>query len=328
MKDYIIQIKNLSVYYQIKGGRIKTLDNVNMGFERGKITALIGESGCGKSTLTNAILGVLPINADISNEAEILFNQDDLLKLKEEERRQFRWLRASMVFQAAQSAFNPTMRIEDQLMDSIFDHNPKATRKEARAKVLELLDLVRLNPERVLESYPHELSGGMRQRAIIAMSMILDPELIILDEPTTALDTITQSYVFGILLDIHKKRNLSMILITHDMAAASKLSENVVVMYGGNIMENCTTNEIFSSPKHPYSQGLINSIPFIDGDVATKKPIKGSPPDLLNRPVGCIFEPRCEKSFDLCLSDKPEPISCGKDRFAACHLLTENGGKQ
>jgi peptide/nickel transport system ATP-binding protein len=180
---------------------------------------------------------------------------------------------------------------------------------------------VRLDPERTLNSYPHELSGGMRQRAIIAMALVLDPDLVILDEPTTALDTVTQSYIFGILKDIQKRRNLTMILITHDMAAASKLSENIVVMYGGNIMESCTTSEIFKSPLHPYSKGLIGSIPFIDGQVVDKKPIKGSPPDLLNKPDGCIFEPRCPDAIKICKDQKPPLICPAPNREAACHLV-------
>jgi peptide/nickel transport system ATP-binding protein len=204
-------------------------------------------------------------------------------------------------------------------MDSIFDHQPGCSVSTAEAKVCELLELVRLDPARILPAYPHQLSGGMRQRAVIAMSLVLDPELIILDEPTTALDTITQSYVFDILQNIHKTRALSMIFITHDMAAAARLSRNMMVMYGGRIMEVNKTSAVFLGAVHPYTRGLIDSTPFIDSEVSAKKPISGAPPDLLNPPSGCLFHPRCPDVKPICREKKPE-LNNYNQVLSCCHF--------
>ncbi|MFC1745480.1 ABC transporter ATP-binding protein [Candidatus Riflebacteria bacterium] len=317
--ENIIEIKDLTVSYKIKVGEIVTVDQVSLGFEKGKVTALIGESGCGKTTLTNAIMDVLPLNASISKRSRVLFAGKDITESTEEEKRMFRWRKASIVFQAAQSALNPLANLSEQLTDSIFDHNPGISQSKAEEKIIELLELVRLEPGRVLDAYPHELSGGMRQRVIIAMSMVLDPEFIFLDEPTTALDTITQSYIFSILTDIHANRNLSMVLITHDMAAAAKLSENIVVMYGGRVMEINKTRKVFSNPQHPYTQGLINSMPVIDGENVKKVPIKGAPPDMLNPPEGCIFSPRCPEVKKHCKFGKPDFVE-SEGALVSCFL--------
>lgn len=303
--EYVLEIRNLSVSYQVRDRALVTVDRVSASFAKGRITGLIGESGCGKSTMTGAILGVLPLNAKIHSESEVLFDGENILSWSQERKRLFRWAHASMVFQAAQSAFNPLATLREQLLDSILDHLPAGSVTDATAKVEDLLRLVRLEPGRILDAYPHQLSGGMRQRAIIAMSLVLDPEFIILDEPTTALDTITQSAIFDTLLDIHRKRDLTLILITHDMAAASRLCDRMMVMYGGRIMETNSTTELFKNPVHPYSRGLVDSMPFIDDDLSGKKPIGGHPPDLLNPPSGCIFHPRCHEVVERCRSERP-----------------------
>jgi peptide/nickel transport system ATP-binding protein len=301
----VFRVKDLTVEYHTRDGWLRSLDNITLDFERGKVTALIGESGCGKSTIINAMMGVLAPNARLGKTSKITYDELPLLEIPEEERRKFRWQEASMVFQAAQNAMNPTLRIEEQLLDSIWDHNPRMSSEQAKKKMVELLEMVRLDPERVLRSYPHELSGGMRQRAIIAMAMVLDPKCIILDEPTTALDMITQHYIFDILTEIQEKRSMSMIIITHDIALAAKLAHNMVVMYGGEVMEIAPTEDLFDRPGHPYTRGLLEAIPFIDGEIVKKKPIRGSPPDLINKTTSCIFHTRCQYAIRACSERKP-----------------------
>ena len=212
-----------------------------------------------------------------------MFKGEDLLKQRKEAQRLFRWQKASMIFQAAQNALNPTMKISDQLKDSIWDHNTKMKKTEIQKENRRIARHGQTRQGKGPLFLPHQLSGGMRQRVIIAMSMVLDPELLILDEPTTALDMITQHYIFDILTDIQKKKNLSMILITHDIGIAAKLAQNIVVMYGGEIMEVAQTEKLFEKPLHPYTKGLLGAIPFIDGEVVKKKPIEGSPPDLIHK---------------------------------------------
>ncbi len=325
--ENILEIKRLSVSYQIGDKFLKSIDNIDVHFELGKVTGLIGESGCGKSTMINSVMGVLAPNSKISPESEILFLNEDLLSMTDEDLRKFRWMKASMVFQAAQNAMNPTLKISEQLMDSIYDHDKNITKKAAVDKVVELLNLVKLDPDRVFDSYPHELSGGMRQRVIIAMAMVLDPELIILDEPTTALDVITQSFIFDILVEIQNKKNLSMILITHDIALSSKLAHNMIVMYGGEVFEIAETETLFDNPLHPYTIGLLDSMPFIDGDLVEKKTIKGSPPDLVNKTNGCVFAPRCPFQMPICLKVRPDLRKIKDDndklRSVACHKVED-----
>ena len=323
--ENILEIKNLDISYSTHNGFLKSVDNLSITFEKGKVTGVIGESGCGKTTIINSIMKILPANAQIGKNSRIIFkgNDKNLLTIRKGELQDFRWRKASMVFQAAQNSLNPTLQISEQLMDSIWDHDSSISKKDCIRKTEKLLHMVRLNPERVMDSYPHQLSGGMRQRVIIAMALVLEPEFIILDEPTTALDVITQSFIFDILVDLQKQKNLSMILITHDLASAAKLAHNMVIMYGGELMEVAPSMKLFNNPLHPYTKGLLGAIPFIDGDIITKKSIDGTPPDLINKPIGCIFQDRCPKVFDRCKKEHPEirdvPGSDGK-RKVACHL--------
>lgn len=321
MSESIIQIRDLTVDYSTRDGWLRSLDTINLDIPAGEVTALIGESGCGKSTLINAIMGVLAPNARIDWESRLLFRAEDLLAMKPEALRQFRWQRASMVFQAAQNALNPTLPIREQMLDTMIDHNLNLTREQMEKKIISLLEMVHLDVKRVLPAYPHELSGGMRQRVIIALSMVLDPELILLDEPTTALDMITQHFIFDILVEIQQQRDLAMIIITHDIALAAKLAHLMVVMYGGEVMEVAPTDSLFSQPKHPYTRGLLDAIPFIDGAIVKKKAIHGTPPDLINKRPGCVFAPRCPHAQGPCLKKKPALLAVPGDplRFSACH---------
>ncbi len=318
--DPILTIEDLSITYRTRDGVLTAVDNVSLGFDTGRVTAIIGESGCGKSTIMNAVMGVLAPNGTIARGSRVIFDNQNILELPKEKQRQFKWHKASMVFQAAQNAMNPTLTVSEQLMDSAWDHSSSLTRKEVQKRVMDLLSMVRLDVNRVKRCYPHELSGGMRQRAIIAMAMVLAPRLVILDEPTTALDMITQHYIFDILMSVQRETAISMVLITHDIAIASKLSHTMVVMYGGEVMEVSPTEALFDHPVHPYTKGLLDAIPFIDGDVVHKKSIKGTPPDLFNKNDACVFNARCQHAKDICRKERPRLETIKGNRQVACHF--------
>ena len=289
---------------------MSVLKDVSLSFQPGKVTALIGESGSGKTTLTGAVLGLLASNAVVLG-GQIRWKGENLLEASPEKLRRFRWRQASVVFQAAQGAWNPTLPIGRQMLDCCRDHGvTKGTDRMER-----LLRQVRLDPARVTNSYPHQLSGGMRQRALIAMALMLDPELLILDEPTTALDLITQSYIFDILADIHRDRELTVILVTHDLAAVARLSDQVAVLYAGTVCETASAENIFNAPQHPYTQILLGSAPDVQGDLPVNIAGDGKPPDLRARPEGCIFASRCPEQIEVCLQTEPK---LGPE-MVACH---------
>ncbi|MBN9415805.1 hypothetical protein ABS71_00180 [bacterium SCN 62-11] len=299
----MLSIRNLSIDYQLPGRPLSVLQDISLDFPRGQVTALIGESGSGKTTLTSAILGLLASNARVRG-GQLLWKEENLLEQSPERLRQFRWRQASVVFQAAQGAWNPSLTIGQQMLDTCVDHGFPAHEQRRQ----ELLTQVRLTPERVIAAYPHQLSGGMRQRALIALSLMLEPELLILDEPTTALDLITQSYIFDILAEIHQI-GLTMILVTHDLAAVARLATHVAVLYAGTVVETGTAEEIFENPRHPYTQVLIRSSPDVHGGEVVRG-AEGLPPDLRNRPSGCIFASRCPEVVESCRADSP-PLENG-----------------
>lgn len=324
-----LELQHLTITYTVRGRVLKPVEDVSLRFAPHKITALIGESGCGKSTLTAGILGTLASNSQVAPASKLLFNGENLLELSAEAQRRFRWQKASMVFQAAQNALSPTLQIEEQLIDTLLDHGLPVA--EAKARARERLQQVRLEAERVLPAYPHQLSGGMRQRVLIALALLMEPELMLLDEPTTALDVITQRYIFDILLEIHRRQGTAMVLITHDLAAASELADEVVVMYGGRIMEQAPAKQFFAAPVHPYSEGLLRALPTLEGDTARREPIPGYPPDLAAKPGGCIFHPRCPIAQAICREQVPELAppdarQTGQAGQAACLLRTEQPG--
>lgn len=306
----MLSIEGLSIDYQVAGGRLSILRDVHLDFPQGKVTALIGESGSGKTTLTGAVLGLLANNARVLG-GRIVWRGQNLLEQSPEALRQFRWRHASVVFQAAQGAWNPTLTIGQQMLDCCQDHQ----KEDGPARMERLLRQVRLDPLRVTAAYPHQLSGGMRQRALIAMALMLEPELVILDEPTTALDLITQSYIFDILADIHRESGLTMILVTHDLAAVARLADRVAVLYAGTVCEVAEAEAIFDNPRHPYSQVLLNSTPDVHGSLPQLRGVDGKPPDLRNRPLGCVFASRCPERIERCEQDVP---TLGEEKVA-CH---------
>lgn len=326
MTENIVEFKNVSIDYPLKKYTIRAVTNVSLNIKKGAITALVGESGSGKTTLSSSIINCISKPGIIAS-GEVIFKDKDkdlhIEKMTEKELQSFRWEKVSMVFQAAQSALNPVMTVREQFYETLDEHNIKITKEEKEEKCCKLLDFVKLDAKRVLNSYPHELSGGMKQRVMIAFSLLLDPELIILDEPTTALDVITQSYIFNLLKDINRKLGISMLLMTHDISVVAKFADYIGVMYGGRLMEYGTVLEVFKNKRHPYTEGLIKATPSIIGDIDEMKPIEGTPPNLLDLPTGCIFNPRCPKCQKICTEKEPETIFISNDKYGKCYFYKE-----
>ena len=322
----IITVRNLSVEYRTHRGIVKAVRNVSFDVYEGEILFLVGESGSGKSTLGFALMNLVPSPGYIK-EGEIIYHLDgqdiELRKLPLEEQRLFRWKQVAMVFQSALNALNPVLRIWDQLYDTIQAHDPNITREEAYKKIKYLLSMVRLDADRVLKSYPHELSGGMRQRVMIAMALLLDPKILILDEPTTALDILTQKNIIELLKKIKRELGLTMIFITHDLSLAAELADRVAVMYAGKILELSDVYTIFYNPKHPYTYALIKTIPKLTSIDEELYPIPGSPPDMINLPPGCKFHPRCPYAKEICAEKEPDLEQAGPNHYVACHRWRE-----
>ncbi|MFO7170967.1 MAG: ABC transporter ATP-binding protein, partial [Chloroflexota bacterium] len=268
--EVILSVRNLSVEYRARRGLVKAVNNVSFDLRRGESITLVGESGCGKTTLGLSIVRLLPRQADI-REGQILYRRDgreiDVVSLSPSRLRQFRWAECAMVFQGAQNAFNPVLRVWDQMWDTIRAHGGMQ-KAAARNRALELLSMVQLEPRRVIDAYPHELSGGMRQRVLIAMSLLLNPQVLILDEPTTALDVLTQRTVIEVLRRLKEELGFAMIFITHDLAVAAELADRVATMYAGRIIEIGPVEDIFYRAGHPYSVGLIRAVPTVTGAFA------------------------------------------------------------
>ncbi len=319
--EYILRIRDLVVEYAVREGRLRAVNGVSLDIPEGKITALVGESGCGKSSLLDAIMRTLPPNGYIVG-GNVYFRDINLLKLSEKEFRKLRWEKIAMVFQAAQNSFNPVLKIADHIVETYRAHRGNVPKEKVLEKARELLEMVRLNPDQVLSSYPHELSGGMKQRALIALSLILDPELLILDEPTSALDVYTQSVIIDMLRKIHRERGVTMFLVTHDLPVVAELVDYVAVMYGGKIMEVADVETIFYRARHPYTRLLIKAIPSLIGDLSDRRPIPGEPPSLLNPPSGCVFHPRCPYRMPICEKKAP-PMFNVKGSKVACWLYGE-----
>ena len=314
----ILDVQNLVMYYRTMKGYVKAVDNVSFDVEKGEAMGLVGESGCGKTTIGMSILGLLPSNAEIQS-GQILFHQSNLLDLSEKEMRQIRWKGIAMIFQAAMNALNPVHRIEDQIIEAIKTHE-NVPKEEARERVYQLYKLVGLDPQRTRD-YPHEYSGGMKQRAVIAMSLACNPDIIIADEPTTALDVIVQDQIISEIKRLQKELNMTMIYISHDISVIAESCERIAVMYAGILAEYANAIDLFKNPMHPYTQALMNSFPSIKGPKRRLIPVPGEPPNLLNPPQGCRFHPRCPLAMDVCKKDVPPFKEYEQRHWAACHAL-------
>jgi len=315
----ILEIRDLKIYYRTLKGYSKAVDGVSFEIEEGEYLGLVGESGCGKSTIAKAILQILPANGEIMA-GRITFQNRNLLSLPKKEMNKIRWKEISMIPQSAMHSFDPVYRIEEQLLEAIKIHE-KTTKERALGKIKELFALVGLSEGR-LKDYPHQFSGGMRQRAMIAMSLVLDPTLILADEPTTALDVIVQDQILFRIKEIHEKMKKTMLLITHNMAVVAENCDKIAVMYAGKIMEY-GGQSVFQSPYHPYTLGLINAFPNLADGRRELISIPGYPPDLLQPPRGCRFHGRCPFKSDQCEQEEPVLKEVGKNHFSACHYTNQ-----
>ena len=312
----LLSVENLKAYFFTMKGPVKAVDDVTFSLERGDVLGLAGESGCGKTTTALAILKLLPEPGRIVN-GRIIFDGMDLVKLSEEEmRRKVRWKRISLIFQGAMNALNPVFKVGDQIAEAIMFHED-VTKEEALERAAELFEMIGIEKS-MINRYPFELSGGMRQRAMIAMALACRPDLVISDEPTTALDVIVQAQVLKLMTKLKDELNLSFIVITHDLSVIAEVCNKVAIMYAGKLAEIGDVVTIFKKPMHPYTQGLIGAFP----SVKEKKElisIPGYPPDLLNPPKGCRFHPRCKYAMDICKKEEPE-MKIIEGHRVACHL--------
>ncbi|MCL4424945.1 MAG: ABC transporter ATP-binding protein [Firmicutes bacterium] len=314
----LLEIKNLKIVYRTQAGEARAVDGIDLNLTAGKNLGLVGESGCGKSTVVRSILRLLPPNARIES-GRISFDGKDLSKLPERELESLRWQEISLIPQGAMNSLDPVYRVGDQIVEAILAHE-KASRPEVWARVEKLFDLVGLAPFR-LRDFPHQYSGGMKQRAFIAMALALHPKLIIADEPTTALDVIVQGQILRRIKEIHQLQGGSMILVTHDISVVAETCHEVAIMYAGKIMEFGRVEEIFQEPAHPYTMGLKNAFPSVTGERRRLISIPGKPPDLINSSPGCLFAPRCPFATSLCFREMPAEQEIAPGHLAACHHL-------
>lgn len=317
--EKVLEVDNVSVAYAAPRGAVRAVNDVSFTLHRGEALALIGESGSGKTTLSLALIRMLVRSAKVTQGGVRYFKggkAQDVLAMSERELRRFRWNECAMVFQGAQNAFNPVLRVHEQFLDTAYAHGERGTAK-VKKRTLELFKLVRLDPERVWDSYPHELSGGMKQRALLALGVLLDPQVVILDEPTTALDILTQRAIIDVLSEMQERLGFSIIFISHDLALAAEMADRVATMYAGEIVEMGAVDDIFYKPLHPYTLGLLRSVPRLSGSLELTS-ISGSPPDLIDPPPGCKFHPRCPFASEQCHKEAPPLTDFGDGHTAAC----------
>jgi peptide/nickel transport system ATP-binding protein len=311
----LLDVRDLSVDYVTPDGPVRAVDGLSLGVEVGEVVGIAGESACGKSTFVQALLRILPPPAVISR-GEVRFEGRDLLALGEAELRRVRWARISMVFQGSLDALNPVLTVGEQICDAIRAHE-QVSPARARERAAALLERVSMGADR-LAAFPHQLSGGMRQRVAIAMALALDPALVVLDEPTTALDVIVEREILHGLLDLRRARGFSVLLVTHDLSRMLELSDRVAVMYAARLVEVAPAAALRASPRHPYTEGLLRAFPSVRGEDAPAS-IPGNPPGLRRPPSGCRFHPRCARADALCRERSPALVPLGGGRAVACH---------
>ena len=316
----LLEVKDLRTHYLTPFGAVKAVDDISFKLKKNMSLGFAGESGCGKTTVALSIMRILPYPGKILG-GEVLFKGIDILKMNEAELRQVRWKGISTVFQGAMASLNPLFKVGRQIADPIMIHED-VKKKEAHSRANELLELVGIDASRA-DNYPWELSGGMRQRVMIAMGLACNPDVIIADEPTTALDVIVAHQVMELIKDIREKLDLSMILITHDISVIAQTCDELAIMYAGKIVELSTVSTMYESPLHPYTDALISSFPNIKEKKRQLKSIAGNPPDLINPPPGCNFNPRCTYAQDICRSEEPALDQIGDNHSVACHFWEE-----
>ncbi len=311
----VLQVKDLTMHYQTRQGTVKAVDGISFELARGEVLGLVGESGCGKTSIAVTLMKLLPDNALILK-GQVLLNGQDLMTMDDTTLRKYRWRRISMIFQAAMNSLNPVHRVGDQIVEAIEAHDMAATLKEAQETVDRLFRLVGLDP-RLTDRYPHEFSGGMRQRAVIAMALACQPDVIVADEPTTALDVIVQDRILRQIKEIQTDLNMSMIYITHDIAVVAEVTDRIGVMYAGKLVELGSTADVFERPIHPYTKALLSVFPSIRGEKRPLTTLGGEPPNLVDPPTGCRFHPRCPYATAICQQEEP-PIVVRDGHWAAC----------
>ncbi len=319
----LLEVRDLHVEFHTRDGVVKAVNGVSYGVEAGETLAVLGESGSGKSVTAQAVMGILDMPPGRITRGEVVFRGRDLLGLRADERRRVRGAEMAMIFQDALSSLNPVLTVGDQLGEMFTVHRGMS-RRDARAKAVELMDRVRIPAARErVRQYPHQFSGGMRPRIMIAMALALEPALIIADEPTTALDVTVQAQVMELLAELRREYRMGLILITHDLGVVADVADRIAVMYAGRIVESAPVHDIYKTPAHPYTRGLLDSNPRLDHKGRELYAIKGLPPNLTQVPPGCAFHPRCPLARDVCRTQEPPLYEVSPTRGSACHFWTE-----
>lgn len=322
MEDRILEVKNLHVSFNTYAGEVKAIRGVNFHVNKGETLAIVGESGSGKSVSVQTVMKLIPMPPGEIKEGEILFKGRDLVKYNENDMRKIRGGEIGMIFQDPMTSLNPTMTVGKQIAEGIIAHRG-VKKKEAMEMALKMLEAVHIpNAHERINEYPHQFSGGMRQRVVIAIALACNPDLLIADEPTTALDVTVQAQILDLMKELKERSKTAIILITHDLGVVADIAQRVAVMYGGEIMEEAKVEDIFKNPKHPYTWGLIKSIPRLNIDSSKEKlmSIDGTPPDLFSPPIGCPFAPRCEYAMGICKTQKPAFVEKENGHKIACWL--------
>ena len=321
----LLEIKNLHTVFHTDAGDVNAVNGVSYNLEKGKVLGIVGESGSGKSVSAYSLMQILASTGEIMPGSSIMFNGNELVGAKESVMRTIRGNKVSIIFQDPMTSLNPTYTIGHQLMEAILLHTNR-NKQEAKQRAIEMLKLVNINePEKRMDQYPYEFSGGMRQRVGIAMALACEPDILIADEPTTALDVTIQAQIIDLMINLQKELGMAIIMITHDLGVIAQICDEVIVMYAGSICEQGTADEIFYNPKHEYTKGLLRSIPTLNTMGQKLKPISGTPIDLLNMPKGCPFAPRCENAMKICLTKMPERMQINDDHQATCWMNVKEG---
>ena len=325
MEERLLEVKNLKVSFNVGKKKLTAVENVEFSLDKGKVIGIVGESGCGKSVTATSILRLVPPAVSIIDEdSQILFDGEDLVKAPEARMREIRGNEISMIFQEPMSSLNPVYRIGDQMLEMIRTHNKQISKKDALDQCVEMLKRVGIpSPEQRIREFPHQLSGGMRQRVMIAMALLCNPKLLIADEPTTALDVTIQAQVLEMMKGLKEKYEMSMLMITHDLGIVAEICDEVSVVYAGRVVEHGTLADVFDNTRHPYTEGLFNSLPNIENQAEKLKPIRGLMPDPTDLPLGCPFYPRCDHAMEICRTKKPPKVYRNETHFVECHLYNE-----